>query len=149
MFSPDLLSIIGVVLAAGGSSIGALFAIISVGTAMAGAGTERPEILTRAILPVVLGEALAIYGLLAAFMLVGALPSITTEEAAFKALGAGATIAISTLAAGLGIVYCGSAMVGALAERPETFSSNVIPVVLAEAIGIYGLLITFMLIGQL
>jgi F0F1-type ATP synthase membrane subunit c/vacuolar-type H+-ATPase subunit K len=149
MLSPGLLGIIGIVLSAGVSAIGAIFAIISVGTAMAGAGTERPEILSRAMLAVVLAEALAIYGLLAAFMLVGALPKITTEESAFKALGAGMVIAMSSLAAGLGIAYCGSAMTGALVEKPETFSGNVISVVLAEAIGIYGLLIAFMLIGQI
>jgi F0F1-type ATP synthase membrane subunit c/vacuolar-type H+-ATPase subunit K len=40
-------------------------------------------------------------------------------------------------------------MTGALVEKPETFSGNVISVVLAEAIGIYGLLIAFMLIGQI
>jgi F0F1-type ATP synthase membrane subunit c/vacuolar-type H+-ATPase subunit K len=149
MLSPGLLGIISIVLSAGVSAIGAIFAIISVGTAMAGAGTERPEILSRAMLAVVLAEALAIYGLLAAFMLVGALPKITTEESAFKALGAGMVIATSSLAAGLGIAYCGSAMTGALVEKPETFSGNVISVVLAEAIGIYGLLIAFMLIGQI
>jgi F0F1-type ATP synthase membrane subunit c/vacuolar-type H+-ATPase subunit K len=149
MLSPGLLGIVSIVLSAGVSAIGAIFAIISVGTAMAGAGTERPEILSRAMLAVVLAEALAIYGLLAAFMLVGALPKIATEESAFKALGAGMVIAISSLSAGLGIAYCGSAMTGALVEKPETFSGNVISVVLAEAIGIYGLLIAFMLIGQI
>lgn len=149
MWNPSLLGVIGVVLSVGVSAIAAIFAIISVGTAMAGAGTERPEILSRAMIAVVLAEALAIYGLLTAFMLVGALPNITTEDAAFKALGAGVTIAISALGAGLGIAYCGSAMTGALVEKPETFSGNVISVVLAEAIGIYGLLIAFMLISQI
>jgi len=146
---PSFFGLLGILLATGGSSIAAIFAIITVGTAMAGAGTERPEILTRAMIAVVLGEALAIYGLLAGFMLVGALPKITTEEASFKALAAGLTIFISTLGAGLGIAYCGSAMTGAMAEKPETFSMNVISVVLSEAIGIYGLLISFMLIGSI
>jgi len=148
-WDPSLLGVISVVLSTVIPAISAIFAIISVGTAMAGAGTERPEILSRAMLAVVLAEALAIYGLLVAFMLVSALPKITTEDAVFKALGAGVTIAVSTLAAGLGIAYCGSAMTGALVEKPETFSGNVISVVLAEAIGIYGLLIAFMLIGQI
>ena len=149
MLSPSLIAQLSVLISTSIPAIGAIWAIISIGTTMAGAGTEKPEILTRAMIGVVLAEALAIYGLLVGFMLVGALPKLTTEDAAYKALGAALTIAISTVAASFGIAYCGSAMIGAMAERPETFSSNVISVVLSEAVGIYGLLIAFMLISQI
>ncbi|RLE88769.1 MAG: hypothetical protein DRJ49_04525 [Thermoprotei archaeon] len=146
---PGMIGALSVAISIGGSAAAAAFAIISVGTAMAGAGTERPEILSRAMIAVVLGEAIAIYGLLAAFLLVTALPKITTSEAASKALAASLTMLISSTAAGAGIAYCGSAMTSAIAERPETFSGIIISVVLAEAIGIYGLLIAFMLISAI
>jgi len=149
MIEPAIIGALSVALSIGGSAAAAAFAIISVGTAMAGAGTEKPEILSKAMIAIVLGEAIAVYGLLAAFMLVAALPKITTPEAASKALAASLSIAISSIAAGLGIAYCGSAMTGAMVERPETFSRNVISVVLSEAIGIYGLLIAFMIIGTI
>jgi F0F1-type ATP synthase membrane subunit c/vacuolar-type H+-ATPase subunit K len=101
------------------------------------------------IITVVLGEALAIYGLLIAFMLLSKLSVITTSDAANKALMAGIIMAGTAAAAGSGISYSGSSLAGATAERPETFSSNVIGVVLSEALAIYGLLIAFMVIGQI
>ncbi|NWG10984.1 hypothetical protein HXY33_04445 [Candidatus Bathyarchaeota archaeon] len=146
---PGLTSLIGIALAIGVPIISAAITIIICGTSMAGVGTEKPELLSRLIITVVLGEALAIYGLLIAFMLLSKLSAITTMEAANKALISGIVIAVATVAAGAGISYCGTSLIGATAEKPETFSSNVIGVVLSEALAIYGLLIAFMLIGQI
>ena len=129
--------------------ISAAVAIIICGTAIAGVGIEKPGLLSRLIITVVLGEALAIYGRLIAFMLLSKLPSISTSDAANKALMAGIIMAGAAAAAGSGISYSGSSLAGATSERPETFSSNVIGVVLSEALAIYGLLIAFMVIGQI
>jgi V/A-type H+-transporting ATPase subunit K len=146
---PGLISLIGIALAIGVPIISAAITIITCGTALAGIGTEKPELLSKLIITVVLGEALAIYGLLIAFMLLSKLSDITTMEAANKALISGVIIAVATISAGAGISYNGSSLIGATAERPETFSSNVIGVVLSEALAIYGLLIAFMIIGQI
>jgi len=54
---PGLTSLIGVALAIGVPVISAAIAIIICGTAMAGIGTEKPELLSRLIITVVLGEA--------------------------------------------------------------------------------------------
>ena len=146
---PSLISLIGLAISIGVPILAAAVSVIICGTALAGVGTEKPELLSRLIITVVLGEALAIYGLLIAFMLLGKLPDITTAETANKALIAGIVISVSTVAAGVGISYSGSSLIAATAEKPETFSSNVISVVLSEALAIYGLLISFMIIGQI
>ena len=146
---PSLISLIGLALAIGGPIFSAAISIIICGTALAGIGTEKPELLSRLIITVVLGEALAIYGLLIAFMLLGKIPDITTVANANKALISGVIISAATLSAGAGISYSGSSLIAATAERPETFSSNVIGLVLSEALAIYGLLISFMIIGQI
>ena len=145
----SFVSLMGVALAIGGPLISAAFAIVLCGTALAGVSTEKPELFSKLILTIVLGEALAIYGLLIGFMLLSELPNITTIEAAYKALTSGLIIAIASVAASVGIGYTGSALIGATAERAETFSSNVIGVVLSEALAIYGLLIAFIIIGQI
>jgi len=149
MLDPNLVSLIGIALAILVPIVSAAFAIIICGTSIAAVGTEKPELLSKLIITIVLGEALAIYGLLIAFMLLSKLPTITTMDAGNKALISGAIIAVSTVAAGAGISYVGSSLAGATAEKPETFSSNVIGVVLSEALAIYGLLIAFMIIGQI
>ncbi len=146
---PGIVSLAGIALSIGIPIVSAAITIIICGTALAGIGTEKPELLSRLIITVVLGEALAIYGLLIAFMLLSKLPVITTIESANKALTSGIVMAIATVSAGAGISYCGSSLIGATAEKPETFSSNVIGVVLSEALAIYGLLIAFMIIAQI
>lgn len=145
----DILISAAILIASGLSTMGALFGIITAGRAMAGAGTQRPEILTKVLIAVVLAEAIAIYGLLSSFLLVAKMGSIVTEEAAIRALTAGLVNGISGLAAGIGIGYSGASMASAAAENPESFSKNVVAVVLAEAIAVYGLLIAFMIISKI
>lgn len=149
MFEPSTTALIGVGLAILVPIIAAAFTIITCGTAIAGVGIKKPGLLSRLIITVVLGEALAIYGLLIAFMLLSKLPMVTSVDAANKALMAGIIIAVACVSACAGISYSGSSLAGATLEREETFSSNVIGVVLSEALAIYGLLISFMIIGQI
>ncbi|UCH37363.1 MAG: hypothetical protein JSV76_06725 [Candidatus Bathyarchaeota archaeon] len=146
---PGLMALVGVGLAISVPVISAAVTIIICGSAIAGIGIQKPTLLSRLIITIVLGEALAIYGLLIAFMLLSKLPIITTADAANKALMAGIIMAVAAVAAGAGISYSGSSLAGATLEREETFSSNVISVVLSEALAIYGLLIAFMVIGQI
>ena len=56
-------------IAMAGSALGAGMAIASTGTAATGATAEKPEVFGRVLIFVALAEALAIYGLLIAFML--------------------------------------------------------------------------------
>jgi len=149
MFEPGTIALIGVGLAILGPIIAAAFTIITCGTAIAGVGIKKPGLLSRLIITVVLGEALAIYGLLIAFMLLSKLPLVTSVDAANKALMAGIIICVACISAAAGISYSGTSLAGATLEREETFSSNVIGVVLSEALAIYGLLISFMIIGQI
>ena len=53
-----------------GSAIGAAIAVSATGTAAAGATAEKPESFGRVLIFVALAEAIAIYGLLIAFMLI-------------------------------------------------------------------------------
>ena len=149
MFEPGTIALVGVGFAILGPIIAAAFTIITCGTAIAGVGIKKPGLLSRLIITVVLGEALAIYGLLIAFMLISKLPLVTSVDAANKCLMAGIIIAVACVSAAAGIGYSGSSLASATLEREETFSSNVIAVVLSEALAIYGLLISFMIIGQI
>ncbi|UYZ39588.1 MAG: ATP synthase subunit C [Candidatus Methanospirare jalkutatii] len=86
MFSFPFLALVGTASAAGGgatdawiaiaasiamagSAIAAGMAIKATGTAATGATAEKPEVFGRVLIFVALAEALAIYGLLIAFML--------------------------------------------------------------------------------
>ncbi len=58
-------------IAVGLGSIGAGFAVSSVGSAAMGAMAERPEMAARALIFVGLAEGIAIYGLIIAIMILG------------------------------------------------------------------------------
>ncbi len=85
-----------------------------------------------------------------------ALGSTTSLNASFTqgdlggvAIGSGLAIGLAGLGAGVGMGTASSAIVGAISEKPEMFGRSFIFVILIEAIAIYGLVISFILIGKL
>lgn len=65
--------------------------------------------------------------------------------AGYKLIGAGMAIGLAGLGAGVGMGTASAAAIGAMAEKPETFSKSLIYIVFIEAIAIYGLVIAFMI----
>ena len=128
-------------------SIAALLSIRSCGPALASVTAEKPELGSKLVISIILGEALAIYGLLIAFMIIGRLPEIKSEVDAIPLLISAITMGSTAIMAGIGISYCGPAMMTAATEKPESFTTNILGLVLSEALAIYGLLISFMIIG--
>jgi len=61
------------------------------------------------------------------------------------AVGAGLSIGLAALGAGIGISGAGSAAISALAEKPDTFFRSFLIVALAEALAIYGLIMGILL----
>lgn len=66
-------------------------------------------------------------------------------EKGLLAIGAGLAVGLACLGAGIAIASSGAATVSAATEKPETFFKNFIVVALAEALGIYGLIIGVLL----
>ncbi|MHA1410302.1 MAG: ATP synthase subunit C [Candidatus Odinarchaeia archaeon] len=81
-----------------------------------------------------------------AFTFVTAFQAADSAEA-FKYLGAGLSIGLAGLGAGIGLGIAGAAAIGASTEKPEMLGKSIIFVVLTEAIAIYGLLISFLLLA--
>jgi len=63
-------------------------------------------------------------------------------------IGASIAVAGSSIAAGIGVAYTGSAALAAMSERPEMFGRAMVIVGLAEGIAIYGLVVAIILIGK-
>ena len=66
--------VFGAAAAAGFGFLGGGYAVARVGAAALGAASERPELLTRSLIFVVLGEGIALFGVLVAFLLILQLP---------------------------------------------------------------------------
>jgi F0F1-type ATP synthase membrane subunit c/vacuolar-type H+-ATPase subunit K len=144
---PSTLAILGIAISSLVSAASAVYAIIICAPALASVTSEKPEYGNKLLITIVLGEALAIYGLLIAFMIISKLPAITTFDAGIRALFSGIVMGGAAIAASLGISYTGPALMTAVVEKPESYTTNILGVVLSEALAIYGLLIAFMLLA--
>jgi V/A-type H+-transporting ATPase subunit K len=65
------------------------------------------------------------------------------------AIGAGLAIGLTGLAAGWAEKDFGSAAVGAIAENPKNFGRSLVMTVIPETIVIFGLVIAFLLMGNM
>jgi len=66
--------VLGAALAAGFGFLGGGYAVARVGAAALGAASERPELLTRSIVLVALGEGIAVFGFVVAIVMLRYLP---------------------------------------------------------------------------
>ena len=128
-------------------AVAAVFSIKTCGTALASVTSEKPELGGKLSITIILGEALAIYGLLISFMIIARVPDLETDHEAWSLVLAAFTMAGTALAASLGIAYCGPSLMAAVVSKPESFTINIMGLILSEALAIYGLLIAFMIIG--
>merc|ERR1719183_1132227 len=97
----------------------------------------------RSIIPVVMAGVLGIYGLITAVIINGKLdpPDKYSAYSGYAHLGAGLTVGMSSLAAGLAIGVVGDAGVRANAQRPQLFVGMILILIFAEALGLYGLIV--------
>jgi V/A-type H+-transporting ATPase subunit K len=66
----------------------------------------------------------------------------------YAALAAAISTGLAAIGAGIAVASTGSAAVGTIAEKPESFGRSLIFVGLAEGIAIYGLIISFMVLNR-
>merc|ERR1719153_1436161 len=97
----------------------------------------------RSIIPVVMAGVLGIYGLITAVIINGKIdnPAEYSAYTGYAHLGAGLTVGMSSLAAGLAIGIVGDAGVRANAQQPRLFVGMILILIFAEALGLYGLIL--------
>ena len=71
---------------------------------------------------------------------------IIVEDEGMKKIAAGISIGLAGLGAAIGMGQAGSAAIGAISEKPELFGKALIFVVFIEAVAIYGLLISILIV---
>lgn len=146
MVEPIIWAALGVSLSVLLSVLGAALGISISAPAIAGAGTERPETVSRNLIATILAEALAIYGLVVGLLSLFAINPSLSADGAFRIFAGGLTMGVAALGAGLGIGTSGGALASATAEKPELFSRVVVPLILSEALAIYALVVSLLLV---
>merc|ERR1719461_2447637 len=101
------------------------------GTAKSGVGISSMGVM-RSIIPVVMAGVLGIYGLITAVIINGKLDAGTySAYSGYAHLGAGLTVGMSSLAAGLAIGIVGDAGVRANAQQPRLFVGMILILIFA------------------
>merc|ERR1711865_810200 len=97
----------------------------------------------KSIIPVVMAGVLGIYGLITSVIINEKLnePASYSAYQGFAHLGAGLTVGMSSLAAGMAIGIVGDAGVRANAQQTRLFVGMILILIFAEALGLYGLIV--------
>merc|ERR1712149_102229 len=125
------------------ANLGAAYGTAKSGVGISSMGVMRPDLVMRSIIPVVMAGVLGIYGLITAVIINGKLdqPDLYSAYSGYAHLGAGLTVGMSSLAAGLAIGIVGDAGVRANAQQPRLFVGMILILIFAEALGLYGLIV--------
>merc|ERR1712113_254452 len=125
------------------ANLGAAYGTAKSGVGIMSMGVLRPELMMKSIIPVVMAGVLGIYGLITSVIINEKLnePTKYSQYQGFAHLGAGLTVGMSSLAAGLAIGIVGDAGVRANAQQTRLFVGMILILIFAEALGLYGLII--------
>ena len=109
-------------------------------------GVLKPGLILKSTVPVIMAGILGVYGLI-----VGVILSTKVKEdkyttyMGYKHLASGLCCGLSSLAAGLAIGICGDAGVRANAHQERIYVGMLLMLIFAEALGLYGLIISLIL----
>jgi V-type H+-transporting ATPase proteolipid subunit len=120
-------------------------------------GVFKPRAVMKNIIPVIMAGILGIYGLIVAVIVGGKAQVLTplcddtntcyntyTAYDAYAHLSAGLACGLSGLASGMAIGIAGDAGVRAVGQQPALFVPNILIMIFAEALGLYGLIVALL-----
>ena len=130
------------------ANIGAAYGTCISGSGICSMGITYPEKIIKSVIPVIMAGILGIYGLIVAVILKS---NVCIESSSYnlflgyKHFAAGLCCGLSSLGAGIAIGKAGDAGVRALGQQDKIFVGMMLILIFAEALGLYGLIISLIL----
>jgi len=122
------------------SAMGAAYGTAKSGVGIAAMAIMKPELIMRSVIPVVMAGIIAIYGVVVAVLITNSITTADNMMRDFVNLGAGLSVGLSGLAAGMAIGVVGDSGVRGTAQQPKLFVGMVLILIFAEVLGLYGLI---------
>ena len=126
------------------ANLGSAYGTAKTGVGICSMGVLRHELIFKSVVPVIMAGILGIYGLIVAVILNMKITANITFNDGYRFLGSGLCCGLSSLAAGLAIGIVGDAGVRANAQQEKIFIGMILILIFAEAVALYGFIISLM-----
>ena len=146
---PKFYGYMGITCALCFANIGAAYGTAISGAGICSMGISRPELVIKSVIPVIMAGILGIYGLIVSVILKTKISGNNYDYYdGFKHLSAGLCVGLCSLGAGVAIGIAGDAGVRALGKQDRIFVGMMLILIFAEALGLYGLIISLILASK-
>jgi len=130
------------------ANLGAAYGTAKSGVGICAMGVMKPTSIIKGVIPVIMAGILGIYGLIVAVILgqklTGEGPILVKKG--YQYLGSGLCCGLTSFAAGIAIGIGGEAGVRALGQQEKIFVGMMLILIFAEALGLYGLIVSLILV---
>ena len=146
---PKFYGYMGITCALCFANIGAAYGTAISGAGICSMGISRPDLVIKSVIPVIMAGILGIYGLIVSVILKTKISGNNYDYYdGFKHLSAGLCVGLCSLGAGVAIGIAGDAGVRALGKQDRIFVGMMLILIFAEALGLYGLIISLILASK-
>ena len=128
------------------ANLGAAYGTAKSGVGICSMGVLKPDKIIKSVIPVIMAGILGIYGLIVAVILNQKIGDSYDYKAAYSHLSSGLCCGLSSLGAGIAIGIGGDAGVRALGQTDKIFVGMMLILIFAEALGLYGLIVSLILV---
>ena len=145
---PSFFGYMGIACALVFANLGAAYGTAKSGVGICAMGIMKPTSIIKGVIPVIMAGILGVYGLIVAVILAQKLSAsgYILVKKGYQYLGSGLCCGLTSFAAGISIGIGGEAGVRALGQQDKVFVGMMLILIFSEALGLYGLIVSLILV---